>query len=204
VKSRSGDRPRWLASADELAGQLIDRASPIEVRIATSADEIQAVFQLRHEIVIEMGWRDEEDLAAGGRERDEYDASALQLAAWDGDVLAGTLRVVLPEEGRLLPIEEAYDLVVEPEGLVVEIGRVIVAHPYRGGDHRVLGALSGSAWMQMRAGGFEWVSAAATAEIVELFRRLGFEVDVLGEPRNYWGEERYPIRMGAPDPTEWT
>jgi hypothetical protein len=58
--------------------------------------------------------------------------------------------------------------------------------------------------MQMRAGGFEWVSAAATAEIVELFRRLGFEVDVLGEPRNYWGEDRYPIRMGAPDPTEWT
>lgn len=200
--SELGDTPRWLASADELARQLITRASPIEVRVATTPDELAAVFGLRHDTVIEMGWQDEHDLA-GGQERDEYDDGAIQLAAWDGDALAGTLRVVLPEGGRPLPIEKAYELVVEPRGLVVGVGRVVVARPYRGGEHRVLGALSGSAWLQMRDHGFQWVSAAATNEILDLFRHLGFEVQVLGSPRPYWGESRYPMRMGAADPARW-
>ena len=194
--------PRWLDTAEELSRRLIARASPIRFAVATTASELRAVFRLRHQIVLEEGWRSPEDLPEGV-ETDDYDEEALQAAAWDGDVLAGTVRLVLPRSDRALPVEGAYGLVVEPRGEVVGAGRIIVARPYRDAGHHVLGGLSGTAWLLMRERGFRWAAGTATTEILDLFDRLGFEVTVLGDARTYWGEERYPIRIGAADPSRW-
>lgn len=193
---------QWLATADELSRRLIERAEPIRFALAESPEELRAVFTLRHATVVEEGWRSAEELP-DSLERDEYDDEALQVAAWDGDALAGTLRVIFPQPGRLLPVEKSYGLVVEPNGEVVGAGRVIVAHDHRQQGHEVLGGLSAMAWLLMRQGGFQWAAGTATEEILGLFHHLGFEVAVLGEPRSYWGEERYPIRIGAADPSRW-
>ncbi len=192
----------WLATADELSRQLIARARPIRFTLAESPEELKAVFSLRHAIVIEEGWRSAEDLP-DGLERDEYDDEALQVAAWDGDALAGTLRLIFPRSGRPLPVEKSYGLTVEPRGQVVGAGRLIVAYDHRHQGHEVLGGLSAMAWLLMRQRGFQWAAGTATKQILGLFDRLGFEVAVLGEPQTYWGEERYPIRMGAANPTKW-
>jgi N-acyl-L-homoserine lactone synthetase len=45
----------------------------------------------------------------------------------------------------------------------------------------------------MRARGLTKVVAATPARLVRLFETLGFAVTVLGRPRVFWGEERYPI-----------
>lgn len=193
---------QWSATADELSRRLIARARPIRFAVAQSPRELEAVFSLRHATVVEEGWRSAEDLP-DGLERDEYDDEALQVAAWDGDDLAGTLRLIFPRPGRLLPVERSYGLVVEPRGQVVGAGRVIVAPGYRHQGHQVLGGLSATAWLLMRQRGFQWAAGTATEEILGLFEHLGFEVVVVGEPQIYWGEERYPIRMGAADPGRW-
>jgi hypothetical protein len=31
--------------------------------------------------------------------------------------------------------------------------------------------------------------------MVRLYRRVGFQIDVLGEARAYWGQERLPVRF---------
>ena len=196
------DEPRWLATADGLSRQLITRAAPIRFTVADREKELRAVFALRHQTVVEEGWATNDE-TTDGLERDEYDDHASQVAAWDGDVLAGTLRVVFPRPDLPLPVEKSHGLVVEPHGEVVGAGRVIVARPYRHQGHTVLGGLSATAWLLMRQRGFRWAAGTATKEILDLFRRLGFEVTILGEAQTHWGEERYPIRMGAPDPSRW-
>lgn len=196
------DEPRWLATADELSRQLITRAAPIRFSIAEGEDELEAVFALRHRTVVEEGWASPDEMT-DGLERDEYDDHARQVAAWDGGVLAGTVRLVFPRPHVPLPVERSHQLVVEPRGEVVGAGRVIVARLYRHQGHVVLGGLSAMTWLLMREQGFRWAAGTATKDILDLFGRLGFEVTILGDPQTYWGEERYPIRMGAPDPSRW-
>ena len=181
---------------------MITRAATVRFAVAESEDELEEVFSLRFRTVVEEGWATHDEMS-DGLERDGYDDHASQVAAWDGDVIAGTLRLVFPQPNVPLPVEKSYGLVVEPRGEVVGAGRVIVARPYRHQDHTVLGGLSATAWLFMRQRGFRWAAGTATKDILELFRRLGFEVTILGEPQTYWGEERYPIRMGAPDPSRW-
>ena len=39
--------------------------------------------------------------------------------------------------------------------------------------------------------------------MIEFSRALGFDVQTLGPPRSYWGEERVPALMSAPNPQAW-
>jgi hypothetical protein len=34
--------------------------------------------------------------------------------------------------------------------------------------------------------------------MVQLYRRMGFPVTILGPSRQYWGEERFPILIDTP------
>ncbi len=191
-----------MATADELSLGLIARAAPIRFDIAESLEAREAAYRLRHDVVVELGWWDPVDLQ-GEMEMDEYDGRAQHVVAWKGDVIAGTVRLISPEPELLLPVEEAYGLIVEPRGQVVGAGRLIVARPYRDGRHLVLGGLAAKTWLLMREHGFHWAAGTATADMLGLFGHLGFEVEVLGDPQTYWGELRYPIRMGAADPRAW-
>ncbi len=182
--------------------RLISRAAPIRFHVATSLQEVEAVHRLRNDIVEELGWHETADLP-GGQGEDRYDHRAQHVVAWDGDTLAGTVRLVRPESGQLLPVEEAYRLIVEPRGEVVGAGQLIVDHAFRDGSHVVLGGLAAKTWLLMREWGFQWAAGTATSEMLGLFGHLGFEVDILGDPHKYWGEMRYPIRMGAANPEAW-
>jgi hypothetical protein len=45
----------------------------------------------------------------------------------------------------------------------------------------------------MRARGYEAAIGATPKRLIGLFDALGFTVELLGAPRTYWGEERFPI-----------
>jgi hypothetical protein len=196
-------RPRWLDSAHDLARLLLERAEPVRFGVARTPAELEAVFRLRYRVSVEHGWRSPEDLP-GGLERDEYDDDhAAQIVGWAGTHAVATARVVFPSDERQLPTEGAFGLVVDPPGRVVDVGRAIVAPEYRDGSHRVLGGLSAAVWMAMNSHGYHWAAVAGTRRTLDLFESLGFEVTVIGEPADYWGEERYPARFGIPNPEQW-
>jgi N-acyl-L-homoserine lactone synthetase len=195
--------PEWLASADELARSLLDRARPVRFDLARTPHELDAVFRLRHRISVERGWRRPEEMP-DGMERDEYDDEhAAQIVGWDRSTLAATARVVYPVRGRPLPTEAAFGIVAEPAGRVVDAGRLIVAPEHRDGEHRVLGGLSASIWTTMAARGYRWAAVAISQPMIEFSRTLGFDVVTLGPSRRYWGEDRFPARLSAPDPRAW-
>lgn len=182
-----------VAALDRLAERLLD-AAPLRVALAATDEQRAAVFALRYRQVAEHGWADGSRLP--GAEREPGDDDALHVVAWDGDRLAGTVRLVLPAPGRRLPVETAFDLDVEPRGAVVEAGRLVVAPEYRGDPaHRVWGSLFARAWLAMRPHGHTVLAGAASPRMVERLRALGLPFEVLGPARVHWGEARHPVRL---------
>jgi N-acyl-L-homoserine lactone synthetase len=185
-----------LETLDRLSEQLLAAADAdgIRVAIAQTPSERNAVYRLRHEQVVGHGWAPPDDLP-DGLECDEHDTSAVLVGAWTGGKLVGAMRLVLPTRRRL-PVEEAFDLNVEPQGSVVEAGRLVVAPSHRGDpSHGIWGALFARAWLTMRELGFSLLCGAASPAMVQRLRALGLPFDVLGAPRQYWGEERVPVRL---------
>jgi hypothetical protein len=190
-----------LTALDALSERLLAAAPPLRVAVAATDAERQAAYRLRHAQVVDHGWAEPADLP-GGREVDAYDAGALQVCAWDGEALVGTVRLVLPEPGRPLPVEADFDIRVEPHGHVVEAGRLVIAPTYRGDPaHRAWGALFACAWLSLRARGYSVLAGAAAPRTITQLRALGLPFEILGPARRHWGEERHPVRL---DPAQGT
>jgi N-acyl amino acid synthase FeeM len=191
--SRTDDAP-GVEALDDLAGQLLLRAGA-RLGVAHTEAELEAVFRLRYDHVVRHGWARAEELP-DGLERDADDDRALQLTAWRGPALVGTMRLVLPVPGRRLPTEAAFDLDVEPLGEVVDVGRLLIGAPYRGDPaHRLWGGLFALAWQETRARGYSVLAGVTSEREITTYRSLGLAFEVLGPARHYWGAERHPVRL---------
>jgi hypothetical protein len=177
-----------IAALDRLSERLLEAVPDLRVGLATTHADRVAVAQLRRRQVADNGW--------GIDDADAYDATALQIAAWrDGD-LAGSMRLILPLPDRRLPVEEDFDVIVEPRGRVAEAGRLVVAPEHRGDPaHRIWGALFAQTWLELRAHGCAVVAGAATPRMVKGLTTLGLPFEVLGPARVHWGERRHPVRL---------
>jgi hypothetical protein len=177
---------RDTAALDALAARLAG-ATPLRVAAATGP-EVDIVKSLRDQHVVEAGWGDGDD--PGDHE--------VAIAAWDGEALVGTIRLVLPRPGLRLPVEEAFDLDIEPRGNVVEIGRLLIPADRRGDPaHLTWGALFAHAWFEVRARGLGVLAGAAAAGLIARYHALGLPFEVLGPARRHWGEDRHPVRLDA-------
>ncbi|MEA2280202.1 MAG: Acetyltransferase domain [Solirubrobacteraceae bacterium] len=184
-----------LQALDRLSERLLAAAPSLRVAVAETPSEHEAGYALRYRQVIADGWARADELP-DGLERDDHDADALQINAWDGEALVGTLRLVLPAAGRHLPVETAFGLEVEPVGEVAEAGRLVI-EPARRGDaaHGVWGALFARAWVTLRARDLAVLAGTASPRMVARLRALGLPFEILGPARPFWGEERHPVRL---------
>ena len=186
----SVERAPGVAALDALAGHLLLRAG-VRIGVAHTAVEFDAVHRLR---------------LPDGLERDVHDDRALQLVAWRGTTLVGTMRLVLPVPGRRLPTEAAFELRVEPAGEVVDLGRLLVGPGFRGDpSQRAWGGLFALAWQETRLRGYEVMAGVASVRLLERYRLLGVNAEILGPARTYWGAERHPVRIdpAAGPPPDW-
>jgi hypothetical protein len=149
---------------------------------------------LRYAVVVEHGWAEAEAMP-DGQDRDQYDDDAWHIGAWDHDSLAGTIRLVFPLRGRLLPTEEAYGVQISPRGLVVDASRIAIDRAHRSASHQLLMALSAQSWLELRSRGFHELAATATEEILTLVRGLGFVATPLAPAQWYCGEMRVPFQF---------
>jgi hypothetical protein len=183
-----------VTALDALAEALLAGAG-LDVRLAAGWREREAAFRLRHRQVVEAGWVDAAGLPQG-LERDAHDDGALHVGAWERDMLAGTMRLVLPRPGRLLPVEEAFGLRVEPVGGVAEAGRLVITPPRRGQPgHRIWGALYAMAWREMRARGLTVLAGAVPPRLLEEMCAVGLPFETLGPAQVHWGQLRHPVRL---------
>lgn len=185
------------AQITEVANRVIERASPLRLGEIERPGDLAAALRLRRAAVIEQGWGEETDFPTG-MERDEFDDDAVHLGAWDGHRLVATARLVFPAQGRPLPTEETFGISVQPAGHVVDLGRLVVDRAYRGGNRGVLLAILGKSWLSILERGFEHFCGVDAPGMIRLYRRLGFVVEELAPARDYWGEERFPVRFDLP------
>jgi hypothetical protein len=170
-----------IEALDVLAGRLLLRAGA-RIGVAHTVAELLSVHRLRYENT--------------RLERDAYDDRALQLGAWRGSALVSTMRLVLPVPGRRLPTEDAFELVVDPDGEVVDLGRMLSGPAFEGDPaHRVWGGLFALAWQEARARGYTVLAGVTTAAEAERYRSLGLAFEVLGPARTYCGAQRQPVRV---------
>ncbi|HEX2620159.1 MAG TPA: GNAT family N-acetyltransferase [Phototrophicaceae bacterium] len=191
------ERVAWL---NQIAVGLMAMNEPLRFAIAAAPEELHQVYRLRYEAVIEKGWKQPEELP-DGIEKDAYDDDAVQLVVWDDGietvpVLAATTRLVFPADGRRLPTEAAFDITFEPAGRVVDVGRTIVARPYRDARrHMLLQGVIAHSWVEITARGYHEISAILTRDMIDRYHEVGFEVTTVAPPQPYWGVERYPCQF---------
>jgi hypothetical protein len=167
---------RGIAGLDRLAEELA-AACALRLGIADSPAELIAAHRLRYRDASAHGTTADAD-DRDGLERDAYDARSLQICAWDGDTIVGTLRLALPMPGKRLPMEEAFDLSVEPAGEVVDVGPPVVGSVARA--QRVADGLLAQAWFESRARGYLVMAGVASSRLVGHYRALGLAVEELG------------------------
>jgi hypothetical protein len=184
---RSGSDP---ASVDEVVAGVLARYG-CRFALAESDEDRAHAFRLRRDAVVERGWS--ERVAADDVEYDEFDERAVLIVGWDGDRPVATGRLVFPP--GLLPTEAATGILVEPVGQVVDVGRMVVASPFRTPRAGVFVALLSRLYGEVRARGFTVACGMMSPTARALVRHLGVGLEVLGEDRLYWGEERAPVRF---------
>lgn len=187
-----GPSEEALVTVDHLARGLIESLDVLRFDIARSDSQREAVYRLRYQTIIERGWAQPEDMP-DGMEHDHYDEKAIHIAGWDGDKLAASSRIVLPEAILTLPTEEAFHIQIEPHVKVADMGRQIVAREYSSIRHKVFAALLAKTWLEIRAHGYSLVCGDFTPAMLRLYRIMGFDVKQLGPAQPFWGEDRFPI-----------
>jgi hypothetical protein len=182
-------------SLDALAHSILAR-SGYRFTVADDERQLARAYRLRHEAVIAAGWADTaSEERRDGRERDGYDRRAIHLLGWDGEDAIATGRLVLPPGP--LPTEEACALIVEPQGKVVDVGRMTVASGHQGPGHSVFLALLARLYLEVRTRGFDTACGMMSPRARGLMRLLGLQIEMLGEDRLYWGEPRAPVRFSV-------
>ncbi|MBC7869708.1 MAG: GNAT family N-acetyltransferase [Chitinophagaceae bacterium] len=178
-----------------LAQQFVAMNAPLQITTARTPAELEQVYRLRYQVVIEKGWAQPGDFP-DGQEIDEYDDEALQVVAWDGNILAATTRLVFPSPLRPLPTEASFAVTFHPVGRVVDIGRMTVAPAYRDSrQHKLLRGMIAQAWLEVSQRGYDEICGTLTANIIRLYESVGFEVSPIAPAQPYWGVDRFPCQF---------
>jgi N-acyl-L-homoserine lactone synthetase len=189
---KAGENSPALARVDAFARHTLSRLAPLVFGVARSAAECEAVYRLRYDVVMDQGWARPEAFP-DGFERDDFDARACQIVAWDGSELVGTTRLVAPAAGARLPTEQAFDLEIARRGRVIDMGRTCRTPRRKDNEHRIVWGVLCQAWIELRRLGFVEICGIFSPGMSRFYQRLGFRVEVLGEARSHWGEYRCPV-----------
>lgn len=144
-----------------------------------------------------------------GRERDEYDDSAVHLAAHDERGVVATVRLVLDSPVGF-PLEAYVDTLYRefadlPRDRTAEISRLIVAKSHRhlhpdGVDYPVLFGLFREIYQTSVSLGIEHLVAVMERRLWRLARGFGFHFRAIGDPVEHRGER---IPYAAPVRALW-
>jgi hypothetical protein len=176
---------------DGLAERLLS-ASAYRFTVADGSDDRSTAYRIRARASLEAGWASP-DAFPDGMERDEFDAAAVHILGWDGADPICTGRLVFPPGP--LPTEVASGLVVQPQGQVVDVGRMAVLRSHQTFGHGAFLLLLCRLYREARVAAFEYACGMMSAPARRLVDRLGLQLEQLGPERVHHGQPRAPVRF---------
>lgn len=108
----------------------------LKIKIASSPKELDEIFRFRWEIYNKLGYIEPLDFP-DQKLKDEYDEISLNMMAFKDNVLAGTVRLILPSS-KGFPTEKAFNIVDFnfPKKKVGEISKLCIKEEYKNSDCR--------------------------------------------------------------------
>jgi hypothetical protein len=171
---------------------------PVRFAVADDPASRRAALRLRHDAVVARGWNGH--TVREGIEEDEFDSRASLVVGWSEGRPVATGRIVLPPGA--LPTEVECDLVAEPVGAVVDVGRMVVVPGERAWHRGTFVALLAALYGETRDMGYEIAVGMMARDVRALTRLLGLRLSVLGPDRLSLGELRAPVRFTLGDNAE--
>ena len=159
----------------ETLPQIIDAS----VRLLNDKEEVEALIALFEAIAEKEGWQ------PGGQLRAHQNASTY-FAAYVGEELAGGMQIVLPAPGEPFPFHAVWPDVQAP--CHTAHVAVLAVRPERRGHLRLFWPLLVELWRFCVAHRLESIVIEATPSMLARYRRLGFDLTVIGALRLHWGE----------------
>ncbi len=179
------------------AGDGVQRPGAGAVR-QCGADEAGRLVELLERIAAELAWQPGEQLR-------DYQAQAVHFAAYVGGALAGGMQLVPATLCQTLPCDKLPCELVWPDvrlprrAETAHISVLALKREYRG-TAELLWPLCVAMWRYCAAQGIADISLEVTPDLYRLYLRLGWPLEIVGELRPHWGEDRcYLCRMGTAD-----
>ena len=174
------------------AGKDLQRLGTGTVR-QCGADEAARLVGLLERIAADLTWQPSGQLR-------NYEAQAVHFAAYVGGVLAGGMQLVPAALCHTLPCELVWPEVRLPRRAeTAHISILAVKKEYRG-TAQLLWPLCVAMWRYCAAHRIADISLEVTPDLYRLYLRLGWPLEIVGDLRPHWGEDRcYLCRMGTAD-----
>lgn len=173
----------------ELHASKLQRPEYAAVRQCT-AEEASQLVELLEQIAAELSWEPGEQLR-------NYEAQAVHFSAYVDGVLAGGVQLVPASLCATLPCELVWPEVQLPRRAeTAHISVLAVRREYRG-NAGLLWPLCVAMWRYCVSQRLADISLEVTPKTYQLYRRLGWPLQVVGALRPHWGEDCCLCRMGS-------
>ena len=142
-------------------------------------------------IAAELSWQP-------GKQLRKYEAEAIHFAASVDGVLAGGLQLVPASLCQTLPCELVWPDVCWPRRTeTAHISVLALRREYRG-NAGLLWPLCVAMWRYCALHQIADISLEVTPKTYQLYKRLGWPLEIIGDLRQHWGEDYcYLCRMGT-------
>jgi hypothetical protein len=160
----------------------------IGISSVTEAHEREALLCLFHRVAHEKGWRPGEDV---GRET----AHSWFIAAELNGGLVGGIEVRQRDEAGTLPIYCTWPELIPAVTLPTAELVLLALTPNARGNRTLLWMLCVEMWRECLALGLKQLLVAVPLPNYRVYRRLGWDLEIVGPERFHWGEPCLPCLM---------
>ena len=156
-----------------------------------TAEEDDHLVELLEQIAAELSWQPGEQLR-------KYQAQAVHFAAYVDGNLAGGLQLVPASLSETLPCELVWpDVCLSRRTETAHISVLALRREYRG-SAGLLWPLCVAMWRYCALHQIKDISLEVTPKTYQLYTRLGWPLEIIGDLRQHWGEDYcYLCRMGT-------
>jgi len=158
-----------------------------EVCSAVTLADTEALIRLFEQVAAEEGW------SAGGQLR-AFLQNAVYFSLYVGGTLAGGLQLVRPSTSGKLPGHAVWPELPDPDPQSAHIVILALKREYRGCPERFW-LLCAEMWRYCFRQRITHLYLEVTPATLKVYRRLGWPLEVIGEPRVHWGEDCVPARF---------
>ncbi|MDE2125256.1 MAG: GNAT family N-acetyltransferase [Armatimonadetes bacterium] len=161
-----------------------NQAADVQVVRLIERDEIDALLGLFDEVVAERDWQPGDALGC-----DQYRSAYFGLLV--NDELAGGLQIAFPDRTGGLSCQHVWpDVPTGPNGRCAHVELLVVHKPFRG-RASLYWHLVAETWRYCVAEGVTRLYIETNPRTYALYRRIGWPLQIQGEPRLHWGAQTY-------------